>query len=656
MHKRLLGLPVSSRRATLGASVCLFAYYVATMSRSISLYDSPSIALVAEQLGLGHPFGQPLHTLIGGLVSRIPGVAPLIALNALSALAGALTVIPATSFAEALLRPSQGFPEGDPRLVAPTIALLGLHPALWEPATRIEVYPLANFFALWAGARFVHAILAPSEGRAPFFSTGLALGLSASVNVVCAFGVAFALSPRWLIAVARKEIPASSLGSGIAGGLLGLVPYAYVFLVAGRTDVFVWGAPTTADSIRHYFTAADFASKTVGSLSEWVDHIGEILRWSASNGLLGIWVAGFAGYALFARKRGLGRFFYNVTWLFFVGFIARNGVFAVDVLDYLGYLAIPTWLAASGTALFVAYLANRNAWGAAAAISAIIIVLLVASPGVHARTRHLDAFTAETATDALMAAPPNAIVIVENDHWVAPMLYVQEQRGVRPDVVVLAYGLTASEWYWNFLYRRHPGLQLIELRGPGGRVGRVRRFLRENSDRSVQVERVSIAEGLGLRVCPSEWMLDSRGRCPEPPGEPALARAAAAELPILGDGSPGTPGWIALMTLHRGHDLYSLGLPRAAVATLLSGVPQIEALTELDLSSVPSRISPMSHPHPAYTPTSALGHPAENLHYAAVIAKMTGAAQVGDYLKKLSDAIGPVTPNFTVLPASPDNL
>lgn len=656
MDERILGLPVTSRRITLGASGLLFAYYAATMSRSLSLYDSPALALVAEQLGLGHPFGQPLHTMLGGFVARIPGLDSLVALNGLSALFAALTVIPATSFAEALLRPSEGFPEGDPRFVAPTIALLGVHPALWEPATRVEVYPLAVFFALWAGARFVHALLAPDEGKAPFSATGLALGLSASVNPVCAAGVAVALLPRWVIAIARNEVPLRSLGSAFAGGLVGLLPYGYVFAVARRTDVFVWGAPRDLASIAHYFTGKDFVGKGVDSFSMWIDHIGEILRWSMANGLLGIWIAGFAGYALFARKRGLGRFFYNVTWLFFVGFIARNGVFAVDVLDYLGYLAAPTWLAASGTALFVAYLANRHAWGAAGALSAIIILLFVAAPGVHARKRHIDAFTEEAAREALRAAPENAIVILENDNWIGPMLYVQKRRGIRPDVVLLAYGLTSSEWYWNFVYRQHPGLQLIELRGPGGRDGRIRRFLGENADRRVQVERVSLAARLGLRVCPSDWMLDSRRRCVEPAGEPAVARAASAALPDLRDGSPGTDGWIALMTLHRGHDLYSLGLPRSAVATLLSGVPQIEALAALDLSSVPARISAMNHPEPSYLPHSALGHPAENLHYAAVIARMTGAAGVGNYLKGLSDAVGPVTPNFTALPVSPDNL
>ena len=85
MTERLLGLPVRSRRTTALAAGALFAFYVFTMCRSVSMYDSPELALVAEQLGLGHPFGQPLHTLLGWLSTRLPGIDPLIALNGLSA-------------------------------------------------------------------------------------------------------------------------------------------------------------------------------------------------------------------------------------------------------------------------------------------------------------------------------------------------------------------------------------------------------------------------------------------------------------------------------------------------------------------------------------------------------------------------------------------
>jgi hypothetical protein len=286
----------------------------------------------------------------------------------------------------------------------------------------------------------------------------------------------------------------------------------------------------------------------------------------------------------------------------------------------------------------------------------LVVLLLLAAPGLQKRTRHLDSFTADIAEEALLAAPKDAIVIVSHDHWVAPMLYLQEQRQLRPDVVVLAHGLASSEWYWNHLYRRHPDLAWIQLRAPGGRNARIRRFLEANRERPVQVERVALASTLGLPVCAADWMLDSRTRCVESSEEPALARAGAAALSELGEGSPGTSGLIALITLHRGHDLYSLGWPRAAIATLLSGVPFFDALSAVDLSSVPARVSRTAQPDPVYRPRVALGHPAQNLHYAAVIARMTGAVQLGDYLKGLSDALGPVTPKFAAFRASADNL
>jgi hypothetical protein len=654
--EKLLGLPVRSRRMTGAATGVLFAFYVGTMCRSLSMYDSPELALVAEQLGLGHPFGQPLHTMIGGLLTRLPGIDPLVALNAFSALLGALTVIPATSFAETIGRQGPNSPAGDLRFVAPTIAIVAMHPALWEPSTRIEVYPLAVFFALWSAARFASAVFDEEARSRDYLATGLGLGLAASANVVCAFGVALAITPRLLTATARGQVPRRSLGMVTGGGLIGLATYGYVFAVAGREDVVVWGAPTNATAIRHYFTAADFNHKGVASWAEWWGHVQELFLWSLHNGLIAILLAGFTGYAIYGRARGLGRFLFMVTLIFFVSFIARDGMFAADVLDYAGYLAVPTWLAASGVGLLVAYLGERRSSWAVPALVALGLLIAVAPPAPYERTRHRDNFTSDIALEALGAAPPNAIVIVERDHWIGPLWYLQEQRGVRPDVTLVAHGLASSGWFWRHLYRRHPDLNVIELRGPGGRDGRVRRFLRANSTRPVQVERVALADRLGLPTCPSEWLLDVRNTCGDNAHEPSLARYASVALAELGTGSPGTDGLIALVTLDRGHDLYSQGFPRAAIASLLSGVPRADGIEEIDLSSVPSRAERAVRPAPAYEPRVALGHAARNLHYASTIANATGARSLAAYLAGLSEAMGPVQPNFTALPASPANL
>src|SRR4051812_26676681 len=63
--------PLSPRTSARWACAALATYECATMSRNLSLYDSGELALAAAQLGLGHPPGQPLHTLLGYLAARI---------------------------------------------------------------------------------------------------------------------------------------------------------------------------------------------------------------------------------------------------------------------------------------------------------------------------------------------------------------------------------------------------------------------------------------------------------------------------------------------------------------------------------------------------------------------------------------------------------
>ncbi|MGB5705151.1 MAG: hypothetical protein WBM48_20175, partial [Polyangiales bacterium] len=110
------------------------------------------------------------------------------------------------------------------------------------------------------------------------------------------------------------------------------------------------------------------------------------------------------------------------------------------------------------------------------------------------------------------------------------------------------------------------------------------------------------------------------------------------------------------VTLHRGHDLYSQGLPRAAISTLLAGVPPVDGMQNIDLSEIPKRIEPAMHPPPVYAPHVALGDAAQNLHYASIIARTTGSALLERQLSSLSDALGPVEPKFATIPGSPDNL
>jgi len=79
-------------------------------------------------------------------------------------------------------------------------------------------------------------------------------------------------------------------------------------------------------------------------------------------------------------------------------------------------------------------------------------------------------------------------------------------------------------------------------------------------------------------------------------------------------------------------------------------------LPDVDASEVPARVAPEIRVTPIYEPHVAPGAPAQNLHYAAVIARATGAAALASRLEELSNVADPVEPKFATSPASPDNL
>ena len=625
-----LWLPLSNPAQAWAVTAALLAVYLLTMSRDMSFFDSPELALVAVQLGLGHPPGQPLHTLLGWLLSHLPGVPPLIGLNLLSAVPGGLSVLPAISIGESLSGRGAGAAarKGSLSLYL-IVALCGLQAALWEPATRIEVYALATFFALWALARL--AAVLDGLGATPrgFLAIGVALGLSASANPYCALAAAAAMTPRLFTALLRRELPPRGLLLFGIGWAAGLSLYLYVFWAAQRQGGFVWGSPRDTASAFDYFSGADFRGRTLQA-SSWLVHAALWLGWSLERVMLPLTLIGLAGHLLLGRDRGLGRGCALWVYLLMVWLVASNSFFRPDVPDHLGYLALPVWLAAAGAGALMAEAAGR-AWRGLYLVFAAVLALaaLFAPPPLLLRARHLDRVTRLMGEGALGEAPDRAILLVASDHWVAPLLYLQLAEGRRPDLVILPYGLASSSWYWEQMYARHPDLSPIALRGPGGRTGRIRRFLRANSDRAVQLEDLALARTARIPACPGGWLLDGGGLCRER-GSVNLRpmQQLAAQLALLGSGSPGTEAMIAAVAFSRGESLRGLGRFSAALQAYLAGVPpRLRPTAPLpNIGRPPDRdarfmrqLSP-----PVWLDPVALGDPARNLFMAGSLLRYGG--------------------------------
>ncbi|HEX4351789.1 MAG TPA: DUF2723 domain-containing protein, partial [Polyangiales bacterium] len=472
----------------------LAAYYVATMSRDLSLYDSGELALAAATLGLGHPPGQPLHALLGFLCSRLPFVNSAFGVNLASALPAALTLLPATSLAQTLT--GHRADERSLAIVPWLLAVVATHVEIWEPASRAEVYAIATFFAVWAIAcvmpLFVFA-RSPKRARAVVFRASIALGLSASANPMIAIVAALAITPALVHGVWKRELPWTLFPRALLGGAIGLLPYVYLPLTAADPDRFVWGGLHDRASYVRYLALRDYAHNQSIGRALWLEHVGLWFAWAARHLILPWLAFGLAGHARARYRIASAHLIAIGSFAILLAFISSNVIWHLDVPDYNGYMASAYWLLLAGAGAFFATMLSDDQPIAATAIALCTIATIAAAPAPWSRTRDRDRLARGLGEQVLHEAPRNAIVIALADHFAGTLFYLQEVEHARPDVVVLAYGLSGSSWHWEHVQRRHPDLKRAPLRGPGGRPGRVQRWLAANGGRPVLVEQLAIA-------------------------------------------------------------------------------------------------------------------------------------------------------------------
>jgi hypothetical protein len=582
-------------------SVLLFVY-ILSMCRDLYWYDSAELAIAALQPGLSHPPGQPLHTLVGFLVSRLFPDQPLFALNLLSALCAALTVLPAMSIARRLDPDGRGRPGW---LGAAVLVGLGLNDAVWDTATRVEVYAPAALLAVTQIAHLlgtIEALNSPdSKARMPlrWLVQGLLLGLVFSLHPYVAVFLAIAT----VVALARPlmqrrpERPALAAGLLAGGGLVGLLPYAWIPLSAGLDGSLVWGEPETWRAFVFYMAGGDYSQNRAPFLTAAYQSL-HFLTWMASHVLLlPVLLAGLWAWWLGWRARpwpGTGARIAPVILLVLgLVVIGRLRNYAPEIPDFMGYLLPVTWLAGAGLAA-AAQRAHRTMTPRPrrAFIVGLIAAWTLANaflpPSLPARSRAHNRLARSVAASHLMDAPEGAILVAGSDHVVFPLLYLHEVEGLRPDVVVLPCGFASSAWYWRHLSRRHPGIE-----GPSivttDRYERIEAFIAHNPGRPVVAENLHLASLAAEPIIRSGWTLRAGA------GSSLIDRSlegsrhdfARARLHdwLLTYGRPGTQDRriLSFIATQWGHDERQGGSPGQAVLDYLSGSPPAAVELPLDL-------------------------------------------------------------------------
>jgi hypothetical protein len=475
--------PLSDATAELlwgsGAAALAFAVYLATGAPSLNFIDSGELSTVATTLGIAHPTGYPLFTLLGWLFARLPfGFRVITNLNIMSAFLTAaalllyfkLFVYLLTETDAKAAREKQTPRRGRAERFLPALAgtlLLAFSETYWSQGLAIEVYSLHLFMVgavLLLFAKGVKPSLgekgqSAAEGRKERLLLqcfAFALGLSFSNHMTTIFLAPACLylffSAYGFAAGAWRRILWMSLPF-----LLGLSLYLYLPFRAAEHPLMNWGNPATWDAFLRHTSAKQY--------SVWLFSSGETARRQLSYFLselpaefayAGLLLALAGAWGLFRRHRKLFVF----TVLLFLGcvlYAINYDIHDIDSYFLLAYVTVALWAA------FGAREIAARAGSAGARRAAALVALLAAGleGGVNARAVTLRDMTLveDYTRDMFRSVAPNAVVIsYQWDYFVSAAYYLQRVEGVRPDVVVIDKELMRRTWYYAQLEHQYPWL------------------------------------------------------------------------------------------------------------------------------------------------------------------------------------------------------
>ena len=404
-------------------TVGVFLLYAGTLVPEVGWGDSAELSLVAYQLGLTHPPGYPLHTMLGKVATMF-FAEPAIGTNILSAIctglaAGALSRILFDLTARAMIS-----------IAVPVV--FAVLPNIWEMAVVTEVYNVNILFlalAIWCFLRAEQTrfskYLLPS---AVLF--GLSLGTyQANLLLLPAF-----LLVLWIRSPERSASGKMVLFCSVVCALWLL--FAGYSVIRSRAALAFTYPLNSFQEIAAYVSGANLSPPFPQNLAHYVNRTLEHGRLFSENFLyLPIPIGLLGAVVLFGHKRATALFLallFLTNYLFF-SYYAVSDYFTMPTPSYFIF------------SIFVGYglafLAQRGSAGGQAieyaGVAACVLLvgaqLFLQFPARFERSNTIP--VTNLILPALEAFPPDAIIISRWERY-APMLYFQQTRDLRKDVTL----------------------------------------------------------------------------------------------------------------------------------------------------------------------------------------------------------------------------
>ncbi len=457
-------------------SLVVFVVYLKTLAPSVTFIDSGELATVACTLGIAHPTGYPLFTLVGWVFSRLPIAADeIVRLNIMAATLCAAgifffyhivhAIVSGVFAGSSVLRfkRKEVLPSAIRVASAGASLLLAFSETYWSQAVSVEVYAMHVFFLSLVIFAFLRAVYhgewfadEPGASARWWYLFAFVLGLSFTNHMTTIL-----LAPGFLyLYFASQGFGREAwkrVGRLVLPFLVGVSLYLYLPLRAMQSPLLNWGNPVTLEKFWWHWTGKQYRVWIFSS----TEAAGRQLKYFLESlpyefAYIGVLLASVGIVLLWRSNRRLA---ITLLLLFFgcVFYSINYDIHDIDSYFLLAYFCVAV---ASGVGLLSLFRWISEKLDVGAASFTVIVVSLLPCIVHFSQTDETKNYLVEDYTTNMFASlQPNALVFsFQWDFWVSASYYYQHVKGVRPDVVVVDKELLRRSWYFNQLGQQHPWL------------------------------------------------------------------------------------------------------------------------------------------------------------------------------------------------------
>lgn len=465
------------------------------MSPTISESDSGELAAVQATLGIAHPTGYPLFSLLGYLWHNILfPIETIIALNLLNVLWCSFTIIFVIKSAHLLLTTEQfsssfksislnsfKTTEGS-KVIASIFAGLtfAFSITFWMQSSRIEVYALQIFLSSMIIYFLLKVCVKSDDAENIGKSIKSILLLWYPVFVLIGLGFAnhmmtvYLLPGVFYLFFQKHKVTSVSIKAFIILGIFSFLITSIFYLgmmyraSTATFPVFIFGDPSNLKSLFQHVTASYYTGFMFQSVDSMSVQAGKFIEIISSDFRRSMFIGGEFSLSIFLIMAGLivsflfyRKFFYfSILTIIFSLIVAFNYSIS-DILEY--FLIVLLFLALSSIFIvdLLFKLARNNNFLKFTLYIVLVFFLLVQVllnfGGINKSDKYL---YYDYPKQLLESLEPNSILITYGwDEVHSPSIYLQHYLNIRNDVTVVNPNLLEYDWYLRNLKEKYISLR-----------------------------------------------------------------------------------------------------------------------------------------------------------------------------------------------------